>query len=140
MKTPRRRSPFLGRSAQSALTVSWVFFAAAWSPLSSADPLPVSIPAPVVTVLQNECILCHSEISNDFGRLDMSQWVDTPDGQQGFAHLGADGKQLPSRVTFREVLDRITTTDKDKHMPLGYTLKPEEDAPLRAWLEAKIKP
>jgi hypothetical protein len=99
------------------------------------------IPAPpaVRAVLENHCIICHSDTSADFGRLDLSQWVQTPDGKMGFVQLDANGAQRPSNRTFRVVLDRIMETDPEWRMPLGYILTPQEElAPFKQWLEERI--
>jgi hypothetical protein len=103
----------------------------------SAQP-PVDMPAGVRATLENRCIICHSDPSQDFGGLDLSHWAETPDGGIGFVHLDAFKKQRPSQHTFRVVLDRLTTTDADLHMPLGDTLKPDVLQELVDWISAQI--
>lgn len=104
------------------------------SQIARAGELPPSMPSVVFRVLDNYCIKCHADTSKDFGRLDMSKWVETPDGGMGFVHLDRNLKQRPSRHTFREVLDRIRSTDPDLHMPPKDDLKADDFAALEAWI------
>jgi hypothetical protein len=101
--------------------------------------LPKSIPHGVFDTLDNRCIICHSSTWDEFGRLDLSKWVDTPDGKQGFVHLDAQGKQRPSEYTFRQILDRITTTDPDAHMPLGGDLGKGDLDEFAQWLSSQLQ-
>lgn len=103
----------------------------------TAGELP-PMPAPVLNVLRNRCILCHDEVEASFGRLDLSHWTAAPDGKDAFVHQDAAGAQLPAQESFRRILNRVTTTDLDQQMPLGGALSAEELAPLQSWLEARL--
>jgi hypothetical protein len=107
--------------------------------LAQAHELPNSIPERVRTVLDDRCIICHSEPWEDMGGLDLGHWTATPDGKFGFVHQDSFKKQRPSRETMGVLLDRITTSDKDEHMPLGGDLSPEELTPLVQWLSEQLK-
>jgi hypothetical protein len=139
MKTPRTHSPTLNIVLNRAVLLALLGFGSLFSRADDLPPLPQTIPANVRFVLENRCILCHDEVLSEFGRLDMKHWVDTPDGRKSFVNVDASGKQYPSSRTFQEVLNRISTDDTDFHMPLGYTLKPDEDGPLRTWLNERLK-
>jgi hypothetical protein len=132
MKNLGLLAPFLICAALSLLLAIFGGF-------SRADELPTSIPAPVMNVMSNHCIICHDEVLKEFGSLDMSHWVSTPDGQWGFAQLDSNGKQIPSKETFRRIVARISTDDPDFHMPLGYTLTPAEHDPFQAWIDEMTK-
>lgn len=103
---------------------------------ASSDASAIPAPALVRKILENDCIICHSDPSHDFGGLDMSAWVQTPDGGMGFVHLTPTDHQIPSRETFAEIIERIEDSTTRQHMPPGYTLRPgEEYQPLHAWIE-----
>jgi hypothetical protein len=94
------------------------------------------MPERVAWVIENRCATCHSDTSAKFGRLDLTKWVETPDGGYGFVHLDASKKQRPSRDTFETLLERVTSSDPDEFMPVGDVLKPEDLDALVEWLKA----
>lgn len=107
--------------------------------LAQAHELPNSIPERVRTLLDNQCITCHSEPAKSVGYLDLGRWTMTPDGGFGFIHQDSFKKQRPSRETMGVLLERITTSDEELHMPLGDTLESEDMALLVDWLTEQLR-
>jgi hypothetical protein len=93
----------------------------------------------VTAIIQNRCATCHDEIpfdlNDDFGRLDLSHWIELPDGTFAFPHVDANGNQLPTALTMRQILDRITSDDPDFRMPLGDQVVGDDLVAFTSWLK-----
>lgn len=102
-----------------------------------SDAPPNRAPCVVASIVANQCVSCHRSPSGP-GHLDFTRWIPLPDGTFSWAHTDG-GAQLPRRETLRRILDRITTPDRDKRMPLLRTLPVEEAVTLRGWLEESLE-
>ncbi len=105
-------------------------------PLAARDVVrALEIPAHVNRVLNQRCLSCHDGVRNKIGHLNLSRWTQADDGTTNFLHKNLAGRQYSRRETFRSILDRIQTVDRDERMPLGNTLSPEDLNALTSWVE-----
>jgi hypothetical protein len=90
-----------------------------------------SPPCRVAFIFQNNCASCHSSTSG-FGGLDLSHWILLENGERNFPHL-VNGTQADTSVTFERILDRLSTSDTSRRMPLGRYLGAQEREELYLW-------
>ena len=96
-------------------------------------------PCKVAHVLKKNCVMCHSSTAS-FPHLNLGSWVQLPVGTMGFPHLDKQGQQLSSKVTLERVLERITTADTVKRMPMRRHMDPLEREVLFRWTNGMLNP
>jgi hypothetical protein len=92
-------------------------------------------PCVIASIVEDNCQSCHAG-ARPSGRLDLSRW---DPATQSFRHTDASGTSLPPRETFARMLERITTSDTRRRMPLLRVLPQADAATLRAWLNERLE-
>ena len=90
-------------------------------------------PCQIANIIERNCASCHSETSKQ-GGLDLTTWKVQPNGQPGFNHTSG-GQPLPPGESFQKILDRLSTSDQTKRMPLMRTMPPQDLEALFLWLQ-----
>lgn len=88
-------------------------------------------PCRVSYVIEKNCVSCHSE-KLAFGGLDLSSWIKAPEGYT-FRHLDSGGTQKPRSETMKSILDRLSTGDVTRRMPLKAQMPSLERDTLYKW-------
>ncbi len=96
-----------------------------------------AVPCAIAHVVETNCAECHQD-ANGGGRLDLTRWVETPDGF-GFAHLDRDGAQRPAKDTFARMVERLSTTDARRAMPLLRYIDTRDRQDLFRWLSEQLE-
>lgn len=95
-------------------------------------------PCEVASTLKASCTSCHSPALAQ-GGLDLTVWEKANgSGGFGFKHI-VDGKQLDRAETFKRMLDRVSTADLAKQMPLGLDMALRKREDLVLWLRAQVE-
>ena len=89
-------------------------------------------PCQVAHVVKKNCVTCHQSVAN-FPYLDLSTWKQMPDGSYNFPHQTKTGEAIPTKVTFGRILERLTTEDVKKRMPLRRHMDALERETLFRW-------
>lgn len=102
--------------------------------------LGADVPCSVRHILETNCTQCHGASSGGSG-LDLSTWVEAPDGGGGmFLHRNAQGQLLPRVESFRRLMERISSSDIGLRMPPPPR---DVDTPVRAeffdWLQEQLQ-
>ncbi|MGQ0506024.1 MAG: hypothetical protein ACT4TC_11980 [Myxococcaceae bacterium] len=93
-------------------------------------------PCAVSFILQANCAQCHNA-TNALGGLNLGQWGRDPDGRSTFAHAGPQG-QLKAEETFTRLLERISTADEKRSMPLARQMPAADRETLYLWLQERL--
>lgn len=93
---------------------------------------PTTLPCEVAYVIKKNCSNCHSG-EGASGNLDLSAWQRISDGSFSFLHQDDEGSQLPKRETFKRLLERLSSSDESKLMPLNKHMMATERAQLYKW-------
>ena len=93
-------------------------------------------PCRIASILERNCTSCHSG-SNRQGGLDLSSWKLLSDQKPGFPHKAGD-REIPSRETFQNMIDRLSSTDSNQRMPLMKTMPAPEREELFLWLQKEL--
>lgn len=91
------------------------------------------LPCKVADIVTRNCGGCHSSTEGP-GKLNLKSWSKGPDGAFSFEHNGGDGQRLPKNVTFGRIMERLSTPDKSRLMPLMKTMPDVERATLYKWV------
>lgn len=94
---------------------------------------PTTLPCEVAYVIKKNCSNCHSG-EGASGNLDLSAWQRMSDGSFSFSHGDDEGAQLPKSETFKRLLERLSTNDESKLMPLNKHMSATERAQLYKWV------
>ena len=86
-------------------------------------------PCQVAAILQRNCASCHKGESSAAG-LDLSVWKRNERGDFSFPHRNIQDR----KTTLGSVLDRITTGDEHKRMPLKMDMPPADLEKLFKWV------
>lgn len=90
-------------------------------------------PCKVARILEKNCASCHfSTFDKPF--LDLTAWEIQADGKYSFPHLDKDGNQLPPHQTFEKILDRLSTQDPERRMPLKKHMDTLDREALFKWV------
>jgi len=89
-------------------------------------------------LLETNCVSCHGRQQPKAG-LDLSRWVQGPDGRMTFFHLSVGGQQLSRDTTLQRISDRLSNTDPAKRMPLGRYMSPLERQDLFVWVNEMLQ-
>ena len=74
-------------------------------------------PCKVAHILEKNCASCHgSTIEEPY--LDLSSWIKTASGGYSFPHLDENMDQIDTKTTFERIVDRLSTMDPKRRMPL----------------------
>jgi hypothetical protein len=95
-------------------------------------------PCAVAFIVQESCATCHAGTSAQ-GGLDLLGWTRDSQGVETFPHRTQDGVQLPAAETMRRLLDRITTSDPARLMPLGRSMPARQREALYLWVDARVQ-
>lgn len=93
-------------------------------------------PCRIASILERNCTSCHSG-NNRQGGLDLSSWKILADQKPGFPHKKGD-QDVPSRETFQNMIDRLSSTDSSERMPLMKTMPAPEREELFLWLQKEL--
>lgn len=95
-------------------------------------------PCKVAEILRQNCTLCHNPLQTAAG-LDLSRWIKNQDGQLSFPHVQpSDGKVVSKIETLQSIIDRISTADLNRQMPLGKEMSNSQRETLFIWANAEI--
>ncbi len=98
------------------------------------------VPCRVAYLLNKNCVQCHDNADDDLhGNLDLSNWVDTGDGVMGFPHRDKQGRQRAPRESLTAILERLSTTDHKRRMPLQKTLSSQDRQELFIWAQETLQ-
>jgi hypothetical protein len=95
-------------------------------------------PCAIAHVVSANCAGCHSSIAGA-GRLDFTKWTDIGGGTFSWSHADPGGNQLPRAESLRRMLDRITTADRNKRMPLLRAMPADDFLTFRQWLTTSLE-
>ncbi len=90
-------------------------------------------PCKVAFLLETNCKSCHSSTSGP-GRIDLTRWITLPDGTKNFPHLRG-GQQVETKHTFAAIIDRLSTSDPQKRMPLMKSMTPTDRQDVYHWAQ-----
>ena len=93
-------------------------------------------PCAVAFIVQQSCASCHTGTAAQ-GGLDLLGWTRDSQGLETFPHRTRDGVQLPAAETMQRLLDRITTSDPARRMPLGQSMPAQQREALYLWVEGR---
>jgi hypothetical protein len=93
-------------------------------------------PCKVAHTFSKNCAQCHGP-SAAAGGLDLTQWVKTADGTMGFKHV-KNQNQLSSKASLGVILERLTTTDTDRRMPLAKFMNHQDLEELVLWTQQNL--
>lgn len=93
-------------------------------------------PCRIAAILERNCTSCHNSNSRQ-GGLDLSTWKVLGDQKPGFPHKSGD-KELTSRETFQEIINRLNSSDPGVRMPLMKTMPAPEREELFLWLQKEL--
>ncbi len=94
-------------------------------------------PCSVAYTLAKNCAACHTGTAGQ-GALDLTGWTQDANGVATFPHL-SQGVQLPAAETLRRVLDRISTSDPARVMPLGQSMPARDREALYLWFDQRLQ-
>ncbi len=94
---------------------------------------PTTLPCEVAFVIHKNCSSCHSG-DGAAGNLDLTKWQLGPGDSYNFAHTDDGGQQLSKDETFKRLLDRLSSNDESKLMPLNKFMSATERAQLYKWV------
>ena len=96
-------------------------------------------PCRVAYILQKNCVSCHSKQGDGFNTLDLSKWIDAPDGKSHvFPHLNSKDEQIPAQETLERMASRISVSDERKRMPKNKPMSSQERQELYLWLQSEL--
>lgn len=95
-------------------------------------------PCAIAHVVSENCAGCHASVDGP-GHLDFTQWRDIGDGVFSWAHLDANGAQLPRDESLRRILARITASDPNVRMPLLRAMSEDDHKTLRIWITSTLE-
>lgn len=89
-------------------------------------------PCRVAYILEKNCASCHgSTLDEPF--LDLTSWKKLPSGASSFPHYSDSGEPIEMTTTFERLLERLTTADPKKRMPLRKYMDNIEREVLFKW-------
>jgi len=95
-------------------------------------------PCKVAALLERNCGQCHGGGHERKGGLDLQSWIESKElsgkTRRTFRHVGPDGRQMQSRETFARMVERLSTNEPDRRMPLGKVMPAQERQQLFTWL------
>ena len=100
------------------------------------DARPSRPPCAVAFIVQENCAACHTGTAAQ-GGLDLLGWTRDSQGIETFPHRTKDGAQLPAAETVKRLLERITTSDPARLMPLGRSMPARQREALYLWVDAR---
>ncbi|MGE0616821.1 MAG: hypothetical protein AB7P04_14410 [Bacteriovoracia bacterium] len=96
-------------------------------------------PCQVAFLLRRHCVSCHGPDGGAFGGLDLSRWVKGPDGRFTFPHLNDEDEQRPLGETFTRIINRLSTSNPDRRMPLRKHMDAGDREKLYLWANGMVK-
>lgn len=103
-----------------------------------ADAPPNRSPCAVAYVVNTHCTGCHNSPKGP-GNLDLTDWRDVGGGVFSWTHTDDEGRQLPREESLRRIRFRITTTDREKKMPLARTMPEGDVTQFTEWLDTTLE-
>lgn len=98
-----------------------------------------SPPCRVAYILQKNCAQCHDSAYSGDGNLNLSAWVDSPDGKtKTFPHLDDSFAQVSARETLAQFVDRISSSDPKRRMPKNKLMSNPERQELFLWAQQEL--
>ncbi|MFO0992644.1 MAG: hypothetical protein U1E67_12035 [Hyphomicrobiales bacterium] len=96
-------------------------------------------PCRVAYILQKNCTQCHDSAYSGDGNLNLSAWVDAPDGKsKTFPHLDDTFAQVSAKETLAQFVDRISSSDPKKRMPKNKLMASPERQELFLWAQQEL--
>ncbi len=92
-----------------------------------------TLPCKVADIITRNCAGCHASV-NGSGHLNLKNWTQGPDGVFSFEHNGADGQRLAKSLSLARIMERLSTPDQAKLMPLNKSMPDVERATLYKWV------
>ncbi|MGE0174721.1 MAG: hypothetical protein AB7T49_18155 [Oligoflexales bacterium] len=94
-------------------------------------------PCEVAAIFERHCTSCHNA-KNASGGLNLAEWSAVGGGEPSFPHKKANA-QVSKDDTLASILERITTTNKDKRMPLNIFISSADNEALFRWLTKNLQ-
>ena len=96
-------------------------------------------PCRVAYILQKNCAQCHDNAYSGDGNLNLSVWIDAPDGKnKTFPHLDGAFAQMPATDTLAKFVERISSSDPKKRMPKNKLMSSQERQELFLWAQQEL--
>jgi hypothetical protein len=93
-----------------------------------------TLPCKVADIITRNCATCHASV-NGPGHLNLKKWTQGADGAFGFEHSDDHGQSLAKRDSLARIIDRLSTPDKTKLMPMNRFMPDVERAKLYKWVD-----
>lgn len=93
-------------------------------------------PCEVASILESSCFNCHNS-SRPAGGLALDKWEQL-EGGFGFPHMKG-GKQLARSETFTRIVERLSSTDSSKRMPLNGYMPNADRTSLYLWAQSQVE-
>lgn len=96
-------------------------------------------PCRVAYILQKNCAQCHDNAYSGDGNLNLSAWIDAPDGKsKTFPHLDDAFAQVSAHETLAQFVERISSSDPKKRMPKNKLMSSPERQELFLWAQQEL--
>jgi hypothetical protein len=93
-------------------------------------------PCQVAAVLKRNCASCHSSTSAA-GGLNLENWVVNQYGEKTFQHR-REGGDVALRGTLESIIDRLSTIDLDRRMPLNQSIDVNDRDIIFNWAQSML--
>jgi hypothetical protein len=88
-------------------------------------------------ILDKNCTSCHKK-TNAEGGLDLSNWLEVKPKVFGFPHVDKNTRQqVEPRVTFERIIERLSSSDVKRRMPLGKFMRDVDRDALYIWAQKR---
>ncbi len=94
-------------------------------------------PCQVAAVLKRNCATCHSAASAA-GGLNLENWVVNHLGEKTFAHFRG-GQAVERQATMESIIDRLSTVDLDRRMPLNQNIGAIDRDIIFKWAQSMLQ-
>jgi hypothetical protein len=96
-------------------------------------------PCRVAFILQKNCTQCHNSTESGVATLDLGKWIPAPGGKSyTFPHLNDERKQIAAKDTLAEIIERVSSNDPAKRMPLNQVMSSQERQELFLWAQKEF--
>ncbi len=89
-------------------------------------------PCKVAFILEKNCASCHDG-THEHPYLDLTSWKKFPDGKYGFVHVDKNGASKDRLETFEKIMDRLSSENPRRRMPLRRHMDPLHREVLYKW-------
>ncbi len=97
-----------------------------------------SPPCRISYVIDKNCTSCHNSKEMK-GQLNLTAWITLPDGSKSFWHKNKQGEQRSKSETLGRIVERITSTELDRRMPLFKDMSAQDRNALFGWAQQEMQ-